>query len=39
MLQRHGDKTVTLLKQFRDHNPERFKSIMTDALFNNLEKA
>ena len=39
MLQRHWDKTVTLLKQFRDHNPARFKSIMTDPLFNNLEKA
>lgn len=39
MLQRHWDKTVTLLKQFKDHNPERFNSIMKDSLFNNLEKA
>lgn len=39
ILQRHGNTTATLLKQFKEHNPDRFKSIMTDPLFNNLEKA
>ena len=39
MLQWHWDNAVDVLKRLKQHNPSRFTSIMTDPLFNDLDKA
>ena len=39
ILQRHWQKTISLLKDSQKIDPKRFESIMTDPLFRNLEKA